>query len=284
MSLYGCYAGTVRRECNDCSEEELSKIVHVAFVLSSELAGIDKTSPNALITDILDLERTCKAYVIRNTSGTYDGGAYTEGKGPGKQTSRITGGTHTISITDFDYTNNVEFWNKFKYISGNYNAIYFTDTYAWIINRPLTIIPTPSLVEDSTATIGENAIVQIKWQSKDNPVNYKANVDALAQCLQLFDYSLLSWTQGSGSMAIIDGDTITAAQSAGIRVILNTSVDLAGVEVVSGSIPAGLSISASGQIVEIIGAGTVLGTSDLTLRVYNSCGVATELDVVIVIE
>lgn len=279
MSLYGCDAGNILRECSDCPVDEKNKIVHVAFVDKTAWANISTTNPT---TDIKAAEAACTAYVIRNVSGGYDGGTYSEGKAPGKQVTKIQGGTHIVTFTDFGYIENVDFWNRFKNVSNNYRMVYFTDTFAWFVPYPLTVMPKPVVSDDSTTNI--EAEITVRWSSKDNPVNYAASVDAMESCAELFVYASLDWTQTSGSQATILDSTFTVGSGDGIYITLDTAKTLDKIEVVEGDLPTGISAEVSSDLIIIDGSSVVTGTHEVTLKAFNACGVATEFTVTFIIE
>lgn len=273
-TLFGC-TDIDGRSCNDCPEIERQKIVHVALVQRG--TTIDKTSQATIISSILAAELACNGYVIRNVSGEYDGGALTEGAGPGKSISRIVGGTHQVTFTDFDYVANAAFWNGAKDASQNYTMWYFTDSKGWEVPFPLTIMPKPAFGRDNQLFI--EADITIKWSSKDHPLPYDANVDSLAECPELFVQSYLTeWTAGSGDQSVIDGFSLKLAQDDILNVSVDTGVDLSSVTDVNSTLPSGITATVSDQDIILSGStSATAGDYSIVLRASNTCGVSGEL-------
>lgn len=280
MSLFGCF-DTPPRSCDDCTEDERRKIVHVAFIKKGTV--IDKSTPVLLSSTLKAAELLCNAIIIRNVSGEYDGGTFTEGPGPGKQITRINGGTHQIVFTDFNYIKNVAFWNGFKRVSQNYYMIYFTDTYAWLVTEPVTVLPKPAFDRDNQAYI--EADITVKWSSADNPQNYKADVDALSECQALFDIEDTTGLEPvSGNQATISGLDVTVDSGDNINIMVDTGVDLSTVEVISENKPAGLTVDTSLSDIRLYGSVAAAGVYPLTIRASNACGVSGEFTVTLIVE
>ncbi len=278
--LLGC-GEEVPRACDDCPVQENKRIVHVAFVKTGVV--IPKSTPAQMMTAILAAELACDAVVIRNVSGSYDGGTLVEGKGPGKQVSRVNGGTHNVIFTDFNYVGNEEFWNAFKRKSQGYSMIYFTSERAWFGPKALSVSPKPAFDEDIQAFI--EAEITVKWSSADNPVSYLANVDDLTNCQQLFDYAELDGFEPiSGNQSTIDGDVITIEEGDNLNVSLDTGVTLGSVTVDSGTLPTGTAVSVSNELVVLSGTPSVAGTYEVIIRASNPCGISTEFTITIIVE
>jgi hypothetical protein len=278
-TLFGCEED-YPRSCDDCPIEERKKIIHVAFVRSG--VTIPTTSASALNTALLAAELACNAVIIRNVSGEYDGGTFVEGAGPGKQISRILGGTHNAIFTDFNYVGNESFWNAFKRKSQNYYMIYFTDTRAWVVPNALTVLPKPAFDRDNQGFI--EADITVKWSSADNPVSYLADPDALNNCQVLFDFDTLDgFEQNSGDESTIDGTSISIDEDDNMNIYVDTEATIASVEVTSGTLPTGLTIEVSGTAILISGSPSVAGTYDLTIRASSACGVSGEFSITITV-
>lgn len=275
-SLFGC-TNTSPRSCDDCPIEERNKLIHVAFVKKG--TTINKTTAALYMSTLLAAELSCNAYIIRNVSGEYDGGALAEGTGPGKLVSRVLGGTHIVTFTDFNYVGNEEFWNSFKSSSQNYEMHYFTDTRGWYVDKPISIAPKPAVTADNQ-TFMEAQIIA-KWSSKDNPISYLANVDSLETCQVLFEFG--TFVNESNSLATISGSTLTLDSGDVINTYTQTSITLDTVVVTEGTLPAGIAVSVSGTKIYITGSSVVPGTYLVTLRASNTCGVSGEFETTIVI-
>lgn len=285
LSLYGCNEEGTARTCNDCPTDEPQRIVHLGFVRAG--ATVNET-PTGLIQSILDLEKTCDAYIIRNTNGTMAEAAWQSGKGAGKQSSRILSGTHSVSITDFDIVDNVDFWNKMIASAKNYYMYAFTSNLAWAIKKPLTISPSVPIT-DAIDTFIEG-MIKIDWSERALPLPIKVggdNVDLLEGCAILFE-NTDGFVNGSGSMASIsaDGYTLTVESGSTVNSTLDSDgIVLDSVEVTSGALPSGLvlAVSSNGLSVVLYGSSVVTGTSTIVFRAANACGVASEFTIKIII-
>jgi hypothetical protein len=286
VSAFGCSV-VPARECDNCNTDEKNKIVHVAFVKKG--TTIDVSTAVGFTSAILSAEIACNAYVIRNVSGAYDGGSFTEGKGAGKQVSRITGGKHVVTFTDFDYVANVAFWNGFKKAASGFDIYFFTDTYGWkTANSFLSVFPKGTISDNIEEFI--EATIECKWSSQDLPLNYKANVDDLATCPALFDPTSLHFTNISGSTAtIIPGSGGSADEidlvsgSTNLHASLTAGVSMDALLIVNGQLPSGVIASISGTTIRLNGIATVPGTFVATIRAQSPCGVGADVTVKFVV-
>lgn len=285
LSLYSCDNGGTARVCSDCTTSEPNRFVHLAFV---QAGSVVDESVTGLVTSILNLEKTCEAYIIRNTNGTMAEASWQSGKGAGKQSSRILSGTHSISITDFDIIDNIQFWNSMISSAKNYIMYAFTSNYAWAVKKPLTISPSTP-VTDAIDTFIEG-MIKIDWSEKALPLPINvgsSEVDLLEVCNPLFE-NTDGFINESGSMASIstDGYTLTIASGDSVNATLDSDgITLELVEVTSGTLPNGLTldISSDGLSVVLSGSSVVAGTSTIVFKASNTCGVAAEFTIKIVI-
>jgi hypothetical protein len=279
LTLFGC-GDQAPRSCDNCPEDELNKIVHVAFVRKG--TAINTSTPALFISTLLTAELNCNAFIIRNVSGSKPKPTSKEGKGAGKQIKRILAKEHSIDVIDFNYVKNVAFWNDIEQSAANYDMYYFTDTYGWVVtNTQLSINPMDEITDDNTTFIEGSFIVS--WAQKGNPLPYKANVDSLQECQELFDGSELTWINQSGTESTIIGNEVTIDINAPLAIGVDTGVTLDSVSVEDGSLPTGLTVDVDGENIEISGTPTVAGTSNLILRASNACGVSGEISVTIVV-
>lgn len=283
MSLFGC-DNIVGRVCNECPENENNKIVHAALVRKG--ISVTLTNPATVIANILAAEAACNAHVVRNISGAYDGGTLTEGKGPGKSTTRVTGGEHVLTFTDFDYIPNAEFWNTVKYAGRGYDLYYFTSNYVWVVkNTGLSINPKPAVTDDIKTNI--EAEISIKWSSSDNPLPYLANVDSIEDCVALFDTSSTHFVAGSSDASVITTgtstvpDQVAASTAQAIHISYNAGVAFSRFE--SSGLPQGLTVSKTGNFIKIDGTATTSGEYDTVISVFNDCNVSADFAVKFVI-
>ncbi len=277
MSLFGC-TNIQPPSCDDCPVQESNKIVHVAFVKKG--TSIDRSTPALYMSTLLAAELACNAYIRRNVSGEYDGGSFTKGTGPGKAISRPLGGTHVVTLIDFNYVGNEVFWNDFKRAASNYEMHYFTDTRGWYVNKPISVNPKPAVTADNQTLI--EAQIVVEWSSLDNPVSVLADVDDLENCQSLFTFG--TFVNESNSEATITGATLTLDSGDTINAYTNTGVTLSDAAIKEGDLPSGISISVSGTKVCIQGSSVATGSYPVTIRASNACGVSGEFEATIVIQ
>lgn len=280
-TLFSC-TNTPSRSCEDCVTDERNKVVHVAFVKRGT-----SISTSSLSTNLLSAEMSGNAYIIRNVSGSYDGGAATFGKGLGKQVQRLLAKKHTLTFIDFTYIDNVGFWNAIQKQAANYDLYFFTDTLGWVQTNAYLSIEAKGTITDDNQTFIEAAIT-VTWSYVDNPLNYSADVDSLSACQQLFDGTAVSFANLSGSTGTIiqsstDEIDLTRTVSS-LNARLQTGYNLSSVSVFSGTLPTGLTLSYSGPYITLTGTTTsVAGTYTVVIKAANSVGVAGQKTVKFVI-
>lgn len=279
MGLFGCTTNPVRR-CDDCVDEELNRVIHAAMVRKNT-AVIDTTTPALFASTLLAAELACNAIIIRNVNGTKDAPSVQEGRGAGKQNTRILAKQHTLSFVDFNYIKNVVFWNDFENASQNYDLYYFTDSYGWsVTNTRISASAADPITDDNTTYI--EGLITIKWSQKGNPLPHLANTDALEACQLLFDYDALAgFVNRSGSTAIITKIAITNRAGDRMSIGLDTNVVLTTVSVDEGTLPSGLTLSIQDQGIIIAGTVALTTSAKVTIRASNACGISGQFDLTI---
>lgn len=280
MSIFGCTDDAVRR-CDDCVTEEANRIIHVAFVKKG--TTINTSTAALLSSTLLAAELACNAFIIRNVNGTKDAPSIQEGKGAGKQTTRILGKQHTINFTDFNYVSNISFWNAFERSAIGYDMYYFTDSKAWKVTGAQISVAASDPITDDNSTFIEGTVMA-KWTQKGNPLAYDATTDDFESCQELFDGTSLTWVNRSGGDSVISGSTITQDEDSLINVAADTDANISSVEIEEGVFPTGVSVSYSGQGIVISGTPTETGTFEVTIRASNACGIAGLTTVTIIVE
>lgn len=261
------------RACEDCVTDELNKIVHIAFVQRGVSIGT-----TTMATDILTAELAGTAYIVRNVSGTYDGGKGSYGKGLGKQIQRLLSKKHTLTFIDFSYIVNGNFWTALESGAANYDLYFFTDTQGWEVqNAYLSLEATPKITDDNQTYI--EADVTVTWAKITNPQNFTTLVDSLAYCQQLFNGNVISFSNYSGSTATIipsATDQIDMTRNTTDLVAqLNTGFPIAAVSVLSGTIPIGVALSYNGDDITLSGGTTSpVGNYTVVIKAANATGVA----------
>lgn len=277
-SLFGCNEeGSNPRVCSNCSTDEPNRIVHLALVKNGSV--VVETGVG-IVNSLLALEKTCEAVIIRNVNGTMAEAAYQSGKGAGKQISRILSGTHSISITDFDMVNNIEFWNGMISSAKNYTMYFFTSTMAWVVKKPLTISPSVPIT-DALDTFIEG-MVKIDWSQKGLPTTLVAgeiNVDKLDECKELFESELTNEV-GSDATISADGYGISVLNADTVDCSLTSDVPIDGITII-GVVPTGLTVTVSQDKlkVRIVGVPTVSAISSIDIIASNACGMSAEFTI-----
>lgn len=278
-SLFGCNEeGSNPRVCSNCSTDEPNRIIHLALVKNGSV--VVETGAG-LVNSLLALEKTCEATIIRNVNGTMGEAAYQSGKGAGKQISRILSGTHSISITDFDMVNNIEFWNAMISSAKNYTMYFFTSSIAWVVKKPLTISPSVPIT-DALDTFIEG-MIKIDWSQKGLPTTLavtEANVDKLDECQELFESDGLINETGSDATISVDGFGISVISSEDVNCSLVSPTPIEELTIV-GTVPTGLTVTISQDKlkVRIVGIPTVDGISSISVLVSNACGISSEFEI-----
>lgn len=262
------------RNAQACATEEGAGIYHVALVRKG--TTISKTSPTAYMQSILDAEKACNAFILRNTYGTYDGGTAQFGKSYGGGTPRRIGSEHTLTVADPQYVGNETFWNAFIYQSNQFDVYFFTQTRVWAITgKALVVDPKGAIVEDFKEII--EGQIAIKWNDKNNPVSEEINMDGIAVYPSL-----------AAGTVVSNGDETYNATNHTITVSKVTELDvlIPFTSAVTHSIPDAAELSAledAGATVADTGAGLRInaatnalteGTYAFTVKGANSCGIA----------
>ncbi len=274
FSLFACGIAP-SRSCEDCVTDERNKVVHVAFVRRGTVISTINS-----VTDLLAAELAGTAYIIRNVSGAYDGGAATFGKGLGKAVQRMLAKKHVLTFIDFSYTANANYWALMEQSANNYDVYFFTDTQVWIQTNAYISLEAKGTITDDNLTFIEGSVTAT-WSYISNPLNYPANVDLLATCQQLFNGDNLSFANTSGSTAtIISGSGTTPDEIDmvhGVSVLnakLNAGIAISSASVIEGALPAGIVLSYSGNFLTLTGTPTAAGTYNVIVKGSNPVGVA----------
>src|SRR6478752_5817537 len=164
------------RNAKACYNEEGAGIYHLALIDRS--ATIDRSTPETYITTLLAAESACKAFILRNIYGNYDGGTAQTGKSYGGGTPKRIGGEHTLTVADPQYVGNEPFWNAMMDQAGKFIMDFFSQSRGWPVDKALTVDAKGAIVEDFKEVI--EAQIIIKWNDKNNPVSFPANVSELA--------------------------------------------------------------------------------------------------------
>jgi hypothetical protein len=264
--------------------DEPNRFVHVALVKKGVTIG---TTLTTIVSNILAAELAGNAYIVRNCNGTMTDAAYQEGRGAGKQSTRVLSAKHTVEFIDFNFVPNIErFWNLFKKQATNYQMVLFTSNYAWIVPSEVYLSAMPKVpITDNIETFIEGHVT-VTWSYPDLPVAYNVGgttVDTLQECQELFD-APTTLINASGSDLVIDGLTGEVGEGETVNAYIDTNTAaLATAVIVDGAAPAGITIGVSGENITITGTPSETGTFEFTIKGSNATGVSQIVTVTITV-
>lgn len=265
-------------------EAEPNKIIHLAFVRNGVV--LDRSSATAYTLSLLAAELACNAIVIRNISGTYDGGEAQMGPGRGRQSETVLGYNHAIDFIDYEAVDNIAFYDDLAKNMAGYYFVYFTANLAWDVETTATLVPKSPVTDDNSTQI--QLTNRITWRKDTHPRAFRVDTLSLDCCQALFDAEDAEFVNVSGSTAGVFGLEVEATVGNSVVVELNVpsgvKVDSATV-VAPALLPAGLTLAVkpNGSGIRISGVPTAAGRVEVPLVVQNKCGVAATLDTVFVV-
>lgn len=262
------------RDAKACYVEEGAGIYHAALIDKS--ATIDRSTPEAYMTSLLAAEAVCKAHIIRNTYGEYDGGTKQYGKSYGGGTPKPIGAEHSATFADPQYVGNEAFWNAMQYQGSKYNLEFFTETRVWPVKgKALTFDAKGAIVSDFKEII--EGQITTKWNDKDNLVSEPANVADLATYPEL----ALGTVVSNGDETYTTGThTATVAVTGALDLVIPFT------SAVTHSVPAGdertalttegVTIADTGTALRLTAAANTLtaGTYTFTATGATACGIS----------
>jgi len=288
VSLFCAEGEQTPRICVSDNDAEPNKIIHFAFLRNGTV--LDTSTPEKVAESLLAAELACRAIVIRNVSGMYDGGEAQMGPGQGRQAEKLLGYNHGLDFTDYVAIENIGFYDDLAKNMSRYYFVFFTANYAWPVRTTATLIPKPAVTDDNSTQIQIG--VRVTWRDPKHPLPYRADTFPLDCCQSLFDVEDAEFLNVSGSTAAIFGLEVDVTQTGGvgspIAVELNTPV---GVKIDSATVtsevklPTGLvlALKPNGAGIRISGTPTEAGRKEVTIRLQNACGVAATLETVFAI-
>lgn len=272
----GCYI------FNACDSDNPSRIIHLAFALKS--FAIDKTDADTFLESLYAGELTGEVKIIRNITGEKPRPETTELAGYGLNSIKVGSSNHTINFMDQHVVQNLDFYNKFKFASSQYDLYFFTDGLLWDASgNRVSFYGDPVYTNGPTDLIAGEAT--IKWSSKVSPLAFDEAFDTDAMEEGLY-YIITSGTYPSGQISMLENATVTTTLAASLNQYVGNSCDLVW------SIPNPvISDLVTITIVEDTGVLTLTGTSngggtvEFTVQVGNNCGgcVQGTFDVVLTI-
>lgn len=272
------------RICNTC-ETEPNKLIHVALVRNA--VTLPTATPAGYTAALLAAEAACNAIIIRNVSGTYDGGEPQMGPGGGRQSERLLGYNHGLDYIDYDGLHNIKFYDRLAKRTSGYYFVFFTETMAWEVKTTISLIPKPAISDDNSTQI--QVPIRVTWRKDVHPEPTKADTFALDECQALFDVEDAEFLNVSGSTAGVFGGleveaTVNSLVVVELNVPIGVKVDVAqGVGEVQLPLGLTLAIKPNGGGIRIAGTPTVAGRSEVVLHLQNACGVAAQIETVFVV-
>lgn len=281
-SLLGCSAAPVKN-CSNCADDKLNRVIHIAYVKSGTVISEDK---DQMIVDLLAAELECNALIVRQVNGEYDGGTFSDRPGRGKQDTGNGPATNNVVYTDSNYLSNSDFYASMLDAGSNYYMIFFTPEVARIAKSPLRVMPKDAVTRDiNTTSEGE---ITVRWTSKKLPkVVLGVNDDLLNVCPELFTFDseyLFNASGAPNSAAIVDDEiTMTEGLEYDVRYDTYSDIEAVSLDESSDALPEGLEISFSGAAIVIAGTPSETGTFNLQIVGQNPCGVAGVIPVTLIV-
>ena len=172
----------VSHVCDPCAKE-LGRVRGVILFKSSydwstlitNLRAGTTQGAAAAVTEIENAVANGDAYLISETTGTYDGGAAQTGDGYGDDESRLLGYLYTLNYKDPSYAGNRDFYQAVE--AGDVKICWRTETLLHFADKPATIQAIDPIEEDLSSAVVWN--VTATWKSKNKPE--LAPLDAIAK-------------------------------------------------------------------------------------------------------
>lgn len=198
MSIYSISCPTIGCYQNfQCDPEFLNKVVAVAFIKKG--VDINKSTPTAWKTDLLQAMADGDGYIVFNTSGEKPRPETATTAGRGMQTTKALAKTHTVNVQDMSgvVANNIQFYNDMLSSSSKFDFYYFTPGRIWDASGSyVTVIGDPVITAELNTY--QMAEVSITWVSKTNPLPYQFDTDTFLEGLYFnitadAPYQSLNW-------------------------------------------------------------------------------------------
>lgn len=258
----GCYI------FNACDSDNPSRIIHIAFALKSY--AIDKTDAATFLESLYAGELTGEVKMIRNITGEKPRPETTELAGFGLNSIKVGSSNHTINFMDQHVVENIDFYNKFRFSSSQYDLYYFTDGLLWDASgNRVSFYGDPVFTNGPTDLIMGEAT--IKWTAKGSPAPFDEAFDTDSLENGLY-YIISNATYPSGEINMLDDATITTTFTASLSEDVTNSCNKIW-SIVSGAdtVLASVAINSSTGELSIEGNEDP-GTFDLVIKVTNDCG------------
>lgn len=153
--------------CSLCPDKEYGRIRKIAIIKTSYLSTImanpslDSTWTTAISSG--------NAWIIPETSGSYDGGSTAENTGFGNQATVNGNTTHILVYKDPNYSENCDFYNPLRQ-QGGYTLAYVTSDNVHFAGTTVTFSPKNPVGDDINSFVTWE--VTCKWINPDSPCPY----------------------------------------------------------------------------------------------------------------
>ena len=166
----------------------------MAFVKKSSSSTINKSTPSAWKTSLLQSLIDGNSYIVFNTSGEKPRPETATTAGRGMQTTKALAKTHTVNVQDMQgvVSNNIDFYNDMLSNSSKFDFYYFTPGRIWDASGSyVTVIGDPVITAELNTY--QMAEVSITWVSKTNPLPYTFDTDEFLEGLFFSISATGSW-------------------------------------------------------------------------------------------
>lgn len=157
---YNCNnEAAIVHECDPC-DNELARVRGV--ILIENTAQLSETP---VATEVEALITAGAAYVIPETSGSYDGGTPKMGAGVGDESERLLGYDHVATFFDPTYAKNQEFWDGAAH--KKFKMLFKTSSKLHYVKDVVRVTAKNEIADDIGAKVGWT--IECKWFSANHP-------------------------------------------------------------------------------------------------------------------
>jgi hypothetical protein len=259
----GCYI------FNACDSDNPSRIIHLAFALKSY--AIDKTDASTFLESLYAGELTGEVKMIRNITGEKPRPETTELAGFGLNSIKVGSSNHTINFMDQHVVENLDFYNKFRFASSQYDLYYFTDGLLWDASgNRVSFYGDPVFTNGPTDLIMGEAT--IKWTAKGSPAPFNEAFDTDSLENGLYYIPTIAGNP-DGQISMVEDESITRTVTASLSEYVTNSCDLIFSfqnPIVSDLVT--ISINETTGVISFTGTLNGGGVVEFTVVVENNCG------------
>lgn len=279
--------------CNQDGDAELARISTHAFIQKGVIAKSLVTAARAglpgaaqaLALAITAAELACLGYVIREASGSYDGGSPVTGKATGRNSEQTISTKHVISGSDPKYVGNELFWANMRATAKKYDYFGGTSSRAWVVqNQSIAIDFKPAITDVPTDQIAGDFTVT--YNDLNPLLSVGVDMEALGEA-PFLPYTGLS--AGATNAATLTSTATLERIAVGSADLLSYTAAFTGavdysIRPESGALlPLGLSVAVDTGILTWTPTVAQVGTYQVFLRGESACGVLGEVELEIIV-